>query len=418
MADIRLRRIAKLPESVQTGGMETKGSDPTSALWYCAPLLAAAALILFLALSASARGLLAWNSRYLGVLVAIAALGALPAIALFAHSQWTRGRNGRGVKIGKIALRAFSALASAGLAAGLACIAVLGSTPFSATLSAQTKLNFLSAAQTDAWAQPGRALRFAFSSDAHIGSPFADPKATDEIVARVDSGGYDAFFVLGDVVEMGIIDAQLRAASAAFAKASTVPLSFVMGNHDALIAAAPRFQKAFGIPSRSFRIDSGSLHVIALDLLWGTEDWSAEKSRRLAAELDAIPARDAVIVMSHCFFYASGYVDPGTGKDWFDHAQTIKEIAPILESHGVDLVVTGHNHYLEYLEHGGTAYLLVGGLGGKPDPQPTHVSPASRWFSRAVYGFAEAQLGGDTLGIRFIDKDGKILFETQRPINQ
>jgi hypothetical protein len=191
-----------------------------------------------------------------------------------------------------------------------------------------------------------------------------------------------------------------------------------MGNHDALIASAPRFDKAFGIPAPSARIDSGSLHIIALDLLWGTEEWTDAKSKKLKAELESIPPEDAIIVLSHCFFWASGYQDPATGKDWFDHAETTKEIAPILESCKVDLVVSGHNHYLEYLEKGDTGYAVVGALGGKPDPEPVHVSPYSVWFSRGLFGYLEAEVAGDEISLRFIDEKGNALFEKKRPVNR
>jgi hypothetical protein len=377
-------------------------------------ILAAAALIIFLLSARGTIGLLRWNQKYLGVLFAIGAAGVLPAAAALALVGISRGREGKAVRFAGWLCSALAALVGIGLSAAPFAVMALGSS----SPVKEPRLNLLTRERVDSWPLLSRRPTFAFSSDAHFGGDGAAPQATAAIIRLIDSKSYNAFFVLGDTVEMGIIDADLEAAFGAFSQAKHVPLSFLMGNHDPLIGAAPRFKKIFGIPAPSARIDSAGLHIIALDLLWGTEEWNASKSRKLKAELESIPAQDAIIVVSHCFFWSSGYSDPSSGKDWFDHAETTKEIASILENGKVDLVVSGHNHYLEYLEKGDTGYAVVGALGGKPDPDPEHVSPYSVWFSRGRYGYLEAEVSLDAMSLRFIDEKGTALFEKKRPINR
>jgi len=143
-----------------------------------------------------------------------------------------------------------------------------------------------------------------------------------------------------------------------------------------------------------------------LDLLWGEEDFDLEQRAWLSAQLESIPRRDAVIVLSHCYFYASGYDDPESGSPWYDHPGTIREVVPILEKYGVDLVLSGHNHYLELLEWNGVAYAVIGAMGGVPDPEPTYRSPASKWIRVSTFGFLEAEFYSDRIELIFRDSGG------------
>ena len=53
-------------------------------------------------------------------------------------------------------------------------------------------------------------------------------------------------------------------------------------------------------------------------------------------------------VITHCFFYSSGYVDEETGMAWYDHADMLREVAPLIAGKA-DLVISGHNHYMEWI---------------------------------------------------------------------
>lgn len=279
------------------------------------------------------------------------------------------------------------------------------------------------AVRTNGNGQP--VLRVALSSDAHYGRDVSNADATGAILrlsqAEYEAGRLDAFFDLGDTVETGISAANWKLALESIHRdAPTMPFIALLGNHDALIGGAARWRTAFaadprgtppgGLSPSSWRLDAGPVHFIALDLLWGPEGFGAAKRAWLRKQLDAIPARDFIVVLTHCFFYSSGYVDEDTGKAWYDHEAMLREIAPLVSGR-VDLVVSGHNHYMEWLEAGGTAWAVVGAMGGKPDPVPTYVSPQSVWFSEGRFGRLVLELQPDGLSCEFQDQTGAPLFQ-------
>jgi len=267
-------------------------------------------------------------------------------------------------------------------------------------------------------------LRVAVSSDGHYGRDASNAEARSAILRLSEvehrSGGLDAFINLGDIVEMGMEADDWREAIESIRRdAPTLPFLALLGNHDALIGGYARWQAAFGpkggssaptgpSPS-SWRIDAGRVHFIALDLLWGPEGFGAKEKAWLVAQLTAIPPSDYTVVLSHCFFYSSGYVDEETGMAWYDHADMLREVAPLIAGKA-DLVISGHNHYMEWIEADGTAWAVVGALGGKPDPVPSYVSPGSVWRNQGVFGRLVLELTPDGLACEFQDQDGTPLF--------
>ncbi|HEY9053923.1 MAG TPA: hypothetical protein VIO60_03815, partial [Rectinemataceae bacterium] len=115
------------------------------------------------------------------------------------------------------------------------------------------------------------------------------------------------------------------------------------------------------------------------------------------------------------FFYASGYDDPELDKPWYDHYQNIPAVVPLLEKYGVDLVVSGHNHYQELLEMNGVTYAVIGAMGGKPDPSPAYVSPASKWIAVGEHGRLDLDFYADELVLTFRDSTGNPLHEKRIP---
>ena len=360
------------------------------------------------------QGLLAWNPSYRSVIVAVVALGAVPFLLAVVFELLLRRPGRRGVAVAGWITLCVSALCAA---VGLFGTLYLSLAPKAIGLP-PPKLNILDPAHgvpTRVVPEGEPYLRLAFSSDGHWGSDRSDPQARARTLRSIDAGGYDAFFLLGDISEMGFPEQGLRQAAEDLERlVPDVPIRPMLGNHDALVNGAVRWKAYFfpeGHSSDSgspyyYRMDAGKTHILVLDLLWGEEDFDADQRAWLIAQLESIPRTDAVVALSHCFFYASGYDDPDTGKPWYDHPGTIREVAPILEKYGVDLVVSGHNHYMEFLEKSGVAYAVVGALGGKPDPEPSHRSPASKWIRVATFGFLEADAYPDHLELIFRDSSG------------
>lgn len=274
-------------------------------------------------------------------------------------------------------------------------------------------------------------LRVALSSDPHYGREASNAEARSAILrlsqAEHEAGRLDAFFDLGDTTEMGMEAEDWKDAIEGITRdAPTLPFVALLGNHDALIGGRARWRAAFaagsgpggapagGLSASSWRMDSGPVHFIALDLLWGPEGFGKRERAWLARQLEEIPAEDFIVVMSHCFFYSSGYIDEGTGKAWYDHEEMLREVAPLIAGKA-DLVVSGHNHYMEWLEADGTAWAVAGAFGGKPDPVPSYRSPRSVWFSQGVFGRLVLELRPEGLSCEFQDQAGKPLFQKTLP---
>lgn len=263
-------------------------------------------------------------------------------------------------------------------------------------------------------------LRLSFSSDPHWGVDTSNSQARTEILASIAEHRPDAFFMLGDTVETGS-----KALSWNFALSDLeaiipkVPLRPILGNHDALFGGQYLYKKAF-FPA-TFRTDSGSPYyysidagaakIIVLDLPWGTEQFTRRQKNWLTKVLMESNRTKPVIVLSHSFFYASGYDDPEFDKPWYDHYQNIPAITPLFEQYGVNLVISGHNHYQEYLEHNGVHYAVIGSMGGKSDPVPTYVSPASKWIAVGVFGRLDVDITKTGMILSFRNETGDLLHE-------
>jgi hypothetical protein len=263
-------------------------------------------------------------------------------------------------------------------------------------------------------------LRLSFSSDPHWGAETSEIGARADILAGIAEHRPDAFFMLGDTVETGSSSSMWNfALSDLEAIIPKIPLRPLMGNHDALTGGQYLFKKAFFPPSLKsdsgspyyYSIDAGAATIIALDLPWGTENFGARQRAWLERTLKNADRTKPIIALSHSFFYASGYDDPSFDKPWYDHYQNIPAVTPLFEQYGVDLVISGHNHYQEYLERGGVRYAIIGAMGGILDPEPTYISPASKWKAVGAFGRLDVDIYAAEVALSYRDRDGALLHE-------
>ncbi len=365
------------------------------------------------------RGLAAWGWRR--IFLAVAVVGALPLLLALAGLPWLRreeaipGALFSGTAIG------LAALCIVAVAIGFGEIELRArrlTKPRPTLKLIEPAAGIIPGGPADP--ESGAMLRLSISSDPHWGAETANATARTAILGAIAAAQpqRDAFFILGDNVDFGLNEAAWRAEALELAAAlPDIPIRPLLGNHDALLHGERHFASYF-FPKR-FRSDSGSPYyyaieagpatIIVLNLLWGTESFDANQRAWLERRLAATARERPVIVLSHCFFASSGYVDEKTGLPWYDHADTLGSVAPILERYGVDLVVSGHNHYMELLERNGLTYALVGAMGGTPDPVPSYSSPHSRWFSRAVYGWLDLDVSAKGIALAFRDETGKLL---------
>lgn len=263
-------------------------------------------------------------------------------------------------------------------------------------------------------------IHLAVGSDAHFGAGDNRVDITKKILTQLSGADdrYDYFFSLGDNVEYGFRDSMWNEVMSAYSSnLFTIPTGFIAGNHDAMFTGLSRYEK-YCRPGTSgtlpdadlwYRVDTGRVHFLILDVEWSAESYPDEQAAWLEEQLSEIPSGDWKIVLSHGFYYSSG--SSIFGWNWYDNQETIGLYSPIFEKYGVDMVFSGHNHQMELLQHSGVTYIIDGGLGGQPDSERTYISPASLWYTSGQYGFTDVTVESNIASIVFRDADGHVLKE-------
>ncbi|MDD5191005.1 MAG: metallophosphoesterase [Dehalococcoidales bacterium] len=263
------------------------------------------------------------------------------------------------------------------------------------------------------------ALKFAVVSDAHFGKKSSPVDQMNSMLGNIGDAhnNYGMLFSLGDLVDLGFRNEDWREGLQAFAQASaTIPSVFVIGNHDGLFTGVNKYKNydyPAGMPVTSgtqlwHRIDSGKIHFLILDVEWSAETITSAQKTWLTTQLQSIPREDWTIVMSHGFYYSSGYVT--AGWQWYDNPATINSLTPLFEQYGVDMVFSGHNHQMEVLEKNKVTYVICGTFGGSIDPERTYLSPATKWYSVAEHAFVSVEIQGDTASLAFQNAEGNVLY--------
>lgn len=175
----------------------------------------------------------------------------------------------------------------------------------------------------------------------------------------------DLWLLLGDNAYCYGTDAEYQVAvydvyTAALATVAPWP---VIGNHDALSSDSPTqtgpFFDMFSLPKNGeaggvastteayFSYDSGDLHVVQLDSADSDLSPGSPMLTWLAADL-AANTHPWTIVDFHHPPYTKGSHNSDDPSDSGGIMKRMREnVVPILEAHGVDLVLTGHSHDYE-----------------------------------------------------------------------
>ena len=257
---------------------------------------------------------------------------------------------------------------------------------------------------------------YAFTSDPHWGSSTSNAEARKQILKQIDSNNYDSLFLLGDISEVGIIPGIYKTAIKDLSEnLSHTKLRAIPGNHDALINGLPLFKSCFMNKTDKFyfRMDNGTIHFIFLNILWDTAEFSKKQEKWLINQLESIPQEDTVIVISHCYITGSGFWDKFAQRNWGDIPDVINRLCPILEKYNVDLSLSGHNHFFEYLEKENVSYAVLGTMGGKLDENLIYSSPYSKWINNEAFGWLDMKIYDSHLDLTFYEKSGTELYRTQ-----
>ena len=163
------------------------------------------------------------------------------------------------------------------------------------------------------------------------------------------------------------------------------------GNHEYHSLSGAPFRAVFSLPGTNekwYSYDWGRVHFVALD----TESDFATQASWLDADLGA-----SALPWKIVYFHKPPYSSGGHGSD----VALRTALAPVLEKHGVQLVLAGHDHdYERVAPVGGVQYVVTGG--GGVGTRPVGTSTFTE-LSVDVIHFVYVEVGPDELVLHAID---------------
>lgn len=100
------------------------------------------------------------------------------------------------------------------------------------------------------------------------------------------------------------------------------------------------------------------------------------------------------------------------GSGHGDQPEIIAQVLPILNRHGVQAYIAGHDHDLQHIRRNGIDMIQCG---GGMEARPVSPVEGTR-FCRAAAGFGMVQVAGDLLSFDLRDETGKSLYSAAVPV--
>jgi acid phosphatase type 7 len=183
---------------------------------------------------------------------------------------------------------------------------------------------------------------------------------------------------------------------------SRIAMRPTLGNHDVHEPdAGPYFRRFPELGgARYYSFDQGGVHFSALD---STQSLAPDSPQGTWLARDLAAARDArwqVVYLHHPL---------ATTQPRAADSQRGAQLGPLLAEEGVDLVLTGHEHFYERTPLAGTgATHVIAGTGGTEltdmlAPQ----APSSAW-REVTYGHVDVEVQADRLVGRYVREDGTV----------
>lgn len=175
-----------------------------------------------------------------------------------------------------------------------------------------------------------------------------------------------------------------------------------MGNHDWDVGNnSTAFRSYFTLPGneRYYTVTRGSVQLFVLSSDTREPDGVTVGSTQynwFRSELSASTARWQVVLFHHPFQTSNSTHGPATWMNWG------------FENLGVDMVMSGHNHFMERLSYGGIPWIVTG-AGGRSHYSISTPASNSIFRNTTDYGFSMVTADQNTLTHQFINTNGTVL---------
>lgn len=203
--------------------------------------------------------------------------------------------------------------------------------------------------------------------------PFKNRKATELLFSDVLMRQPAAFFLLGDVVNLGYSNRQWRPIDRYLQnlREGHIPVHAILGNHEVMgrpLIGQRKFQERFpDHDPAGYKVQYGSTAVVLLNsnfkaLSRSEEEQQVSWFQQTLDELDSDGSVQAVIVgCHHSPFTNSRIVRPSKQVEQMF-------VPPYLSSRKALLFLSGHCHAFEHYKVKGKDFLVIGGGGGLRQP--------------------------------------------------
>lgn len=204
---------------------------------------------------------------------------------------------------------------------------------------------------------------------------------------------------------------------------ANVPTYLTFGNHDYVTAQGQPQIDAGYMPSnnpakteRYYSFDWGHVHFVALDSQcysgWTSTPECSKQAQRawLEADLEQNQQPWTVVFMHHPTY--------STGEHGGN--ARVHDLMPLFEAHGVDLVLTGHDHLYERVyplrdgkrtdpADGGVPYWVIGSAGARLRAFASSQPAITAYRDNVNYGFLNVVVDGGNLTADFVNTDGRVI---------
>jgi 3',5'-cyclic AMP phosphodiesterase CpdA len=247
------------------------------------------------------------------------------------------------------------------------------------------------------------ALHLAVAGD--IGDSGSRLEATARAVSRLDAQQpYQDLLILGDNVypsgDPAGLDATVFRPFAPVLRHAD--LLAILGNHDVGSGHGAAQMRALGMPRRWWARESGDVLIVGLD---SNDERNPRQRAFLERRLATSNARWKIVALHHPP-YSAGY--QGSAED------VRARFAPIFERHGVQLVLSGHDHdYQRSKPLRGVTYVVTGAAAGtRRTGEESFTAVSFSW-----HHFVDVGIFSDRLVLRAVNQDGRVADQvTLRPV--